>query len=844
MALKTRRQCEPFALSAQDDCFVRTWGCCSEPRCAKTQLNMAARLIVASTRLPVTLSRTDGGWDAAPSTGGLVTALAAVRDKRKFTWLGWPGAHVGNAERKEVTRKLARHGTSPVFVAQEHMEGFYEGFSNDMLWPLFHNLTERATFSRDNWEHYKAVNQMYADAIAKQARPGDLIWVHDYQLCLVPQMLREKGLGCPIGFFLHIPFPAADVYRTLPVAEEILRGLLGADIIGFHAYEYVSHFRTAALRVLGMESESMHLQLQSRRVQLEVLPIGIEPSEVKELLRTPEARREQTDLERTFAGKRIIVGVDRLDYTKGIPLKLLAFEELLKAHPEWRENVVLVQVAAPSRTGVEEYQQLKREVDELVGRINGAFSTSSHTPVVYINQKVERARLSGLYRASSIALITPVRDGMNLVALEWVAARRGLGGSLILSEFCGAAHCLPGSRLVNPFNTDQVAAVLAEALEDDGPHLESFHHMQRFVDVNTSMRWAELFLEKLEGFSGDRSRVAKTLRIKDPQVKKLLESAKRPIVFLDYDGTLRSYVINPKEAVPDKRILNVLERLSRVADVYVVSGRDGATLGEWLGHLDIGLVCEHGLALKLPGGDWQGRRNVSGSTLARLVKPLFEEFVRRTPGSSIEIKQAAIAWHSRAADPEYSQFQSKELLTRLEDLLKRRPYKVLRGNRVIEVRHEHVTKGSAVGHLLERHPRADFIFCAGDDRTDEDMMRALPDGMRSRTITCWVGSPNAHAEYWRESNRALLGELEEMAAVWERRARQNARATVKAAKTASTSKINTTAKKKAVSPLRAKKKVASNKAAGKKKAKPRTSGGAKAAKKRVVRQSAKTAGKR
>lgn len=739
--------------------------------CAKTSAIMTGRLIVASSRLPLTLTQTDGKWSATPSTGGLVTALAAVRDRRKFTWLGWPGAHVEEADQKDVTRTLARNGTCPVFLPQDVMQGFYEGFSNDMLWPLFHNLMERSTFSRENWEDYKAVNEMYATAIAKQARTGDLIWIHDYQLCLVPQMLREKGLGCPIGFFLHIPFPAADIYRTLPVADKVLRGLLGADMIGFHAYEYVSHFRTAALRVLGMESDSMHLELQSRRVMLEVMPIGIEPNEVRELLKTPEARREQTNLERTFAGKRIIVGVDRLDYTKGIPLKLLAFEELLKSHPEWRERVVLVQVAAPSRTGVEEYQQLKREVDELVGRINGAFSTSSHTPVVYINQSVERDRLSGLYRAASIALVTPVRDGMNLVALEWVAARRGLGGSLILSEFCGAAHCLPGSRLVNPFNTDQVAKVLAEALDDDTPHLDTFAHMQGFVDTNTSMRWAEMFLDKLETFSGDRSRVAKTLRVKDPEIKRMIENAHRPLVFLDYDGTLRSYVINPKDAAPDKRILSVLERLSRVADVYVVSGRDGKTLGDWLGHLPIGLVCEHGLALKLPGGEWEGRRNVSGPALLRLVKPLFQEFVQRTPGSSIEIKQAAIAWHSRAADPEYSQFQSKELLTRLGELLKRRPYKVLRGNRVIEVRHEHVTKGSAVGHILERHPTADFIFCAGDDRTDEDMMRAFPDAMRKRMITCWVGAPNAHADYWRESNQGLLGELEAMVSLWEARAR-------------------------------------------------------------------------
>ena len=744
---------------------------------------MASRLIVASTRLPITLTRSDAGWQVTPSAGGLVTALSSVREQRKFTWLGWPGAFVDQHDRKEVTQRLAQAGASPVFIDEENMEGFYEGFSNDMLWPLFHNLTERSTFNRDHWISYRAVNQMYADAIQKVARPGDVIWVHDYQLCLVPQMLREKGLGCPVGFFLHIPFPPADVYRTLPVAEEILRGLLGADVIGFHAYEYVSHFRTAALRVLGIDSDTKYLPLQSRRVHLEVLPIGIDPGEVQAMLQTAQARKEQTDVERTYAGKRIVVGVDRLDYTKGIPQKLIAFEEMLQRHPEWRESVVLVQVAAPTRTAVEEYQQLKREVDELVGRINGKFSTPSHTPVVYVNQGVERARLMGLYRAAQIALVTPVRDGMNLVALEYVAARKGLGGTLILSEFCGAAHCLPGSKLVNPFNSSQVATVLAESLEDDAPHLESFAHMEKFIDENTSMRWSELFLEKLEKFSGDRSAAAQPLRVRNAPVRQMIERAKRPLVLLDYDGTLRSYVINPSEAVPSERILNVLRRLSTVCQVYVVSGRDGATLERWLGHLDIGLVCEHGLAIKLP--DWQGRRNVSGSALTRLIKPLFDEFVQRTPGSTIEVKQAAIAWHWRAAEPEYSLFQSKELITRLEDLLKRRPYKVLRGNRVIEVRHEHVTKGSAVGHLLERHPKSDFVFCAGDDRTDEDMMRAIPAEFLKKTVRCWVGAPNANAEYWRESSAGLLGELELMAGFWERAAKAQRAGSQHVQKTAS-----------------------------------------------------------
>ncbi len=731
-------------------------------------------LIVASTRLPVTMTRGDDGWEVAESPGGLVTALKPVMKHRKFTWLGWPGTHVEEGEQKAVARELGRHGTSPVFLPKEHVDGFYQGFSNEVLWPLFHNFTERSHFNRESWRSYQVVNQIYADAIAKLASPSCLIWIHDYQLALVPQMLRAKGLGCPIGFFLHIPFPSAETYRTLPVAEDLLRGVLGADLIGFHAYEYVSHFRTSVLRVLGIESEPAAIRLHSREVSLDVMPIGIDPDEVHTMVRSDEARNEVTELERTYAGKRIIVGVDRLDYTKGIPQRLEAFEELLEKHPEWRENAVLIQVAAPSRTGVEEYQQLKRVVDELVGRINGHYATPSHTPVIYINQSISRVRLAGLYRAADVALVTPLRDGMNLVALEYVAARGNSGGTLILSEFAGAAHCLPGARLVNPFNTSQVASVLHDALENDGSS-ESFSHMARFVGQNTAHYWAKSFLTELEQVRGDPQHVSKVLKVGDEPVRSLAKNAKAPLVLLDYDGTLRAYVTTPKDAVPDERILSVLRRLAERAHVYVVSGRDAKTLDAWLGALPVGLVCEHGLAIKSPGsGEWQRRTNVSGSALSRVVRPLFEDFVRRTPGSSIEQKQAAIAWHYRGADPEYGAFQAKELLTRLEDLLKRRPYKVLRGSRVIEVRHEHVTKGSAVGHLLERHPNADFLFVAGDDRTDEDMMTAIPSGFRARSVTCWVGNRNPNAQYWRESNTALLGELEALARLWRKDSHEGA----------------------------------------------------------------------
>ena len=724
------------------------------------------KLIVASARLPVTIARRQDQWEAITSTGGLVTALTSVAERRPFTWIGWPGTHVPEAERPAVKKLLAKHGSVPVFPGKAEIEGFYEGFSNRVLWPLFHNLTDRSHFDDVAWRAYKSVNDRFADEICRIAKPGDAVWVHDYQLARVPELLRRRGLAGPIGFFLHIPFPSAESYRTLPVRGSILRGLLGANLLAFHSYEYVSHFRNSVLRVLGVESDPEEIRLSSHRVQLAVLPIGIDPAEVEQLTTTRDAQQELAGIQTAYAGKKVIVGVDRLDYTKGIPEKLRAFEQLLKTYPKWRQRAVLVQIAAPSRTGVEEYQQLKRDVDELVGRINGRYGSSSGMPIMYLNQSVSRARLAGLYRGADIALVTPTRDGMNLVALEYVAARADLGGTLILSEFAGAAHCLPGARLVNPHSVREVAEALNDALEAPEPDRAGFGHMLDFVRENTSMTWANRFLDRLEASTKDDRPAILRLEIDEPPLIDRVHKAKRPLVLLDYDGTLRSYVLKPNDAAPDERILNVVRSLGERATVYIVSGRPQDILERWLGHLPIGLVCEHGLSIKEHGGEWETNRRVSGPTLKRVVRPLFEDFVNRTPGSTIEEKTAAIAWHYRGADPEFGVFQANQLMTQLEDTLKRRPFSVLRGARVIEVRYTENTKGHACREILKRNADADFLFVAGDDRTDEEMMEAIPPSWSQRAVTCWVGSRNAQASYWVETNEELLDQLDVMSDAW------------------------------------------------------------------------------
>lgn len=722
------------------------------------------KLIVAALRLPVTMARKGEGWVANPSGGGLVTGLKAVAGSRPFVWIGWPGSFVPESDRHGVTEEIVRHGGAPIFLSRPDAEGFYSDFSNRVIWPLFHGLVDRVHFSLSAWRAYVRVNEMYADEISRQARAEDIVWVHDYQLCLVPEMLRDRGLTCPVGFFLHIPFPSSEMYRTLPVREDLLKGLLGADLLGFHAYEYVGHFRKACLRVLGVESQPESIRIGSREVSLTVQPIGIDPEHTRSMAATSEAKEERTKLQAAHRGKKIILGVERLDYTKGITHKFLAYEEFLRAYPKWRQKVVLIQVAAPSRLAVDEYRQLKRQVDELVGRINGRFGTSTHTPIVYVSQNIPQARLTGMYQAADVALITPVRDGLNLVALEYVAARGPQGGMLILSEFAGAANLLSGARLISPYNLPQVAEVLHDCLEES-PTPETTAHMLEFVHHNTSTYWAQHFLERLQAAAADPKPTALRLRVKEAPVVDVLRSARRPLVLLDYDGTLRSYERKPADAVPTARIRKILQQLAERAIVYIVSGRDASTLESWLGDLPVGLVCEHGFAMRPVGQGWEQREVGSVSALSD-VEQIFGEFCRRTPGSMVEAKRASVAWHYRSSDPEYGTFQANELLTVLEDTLKNRPYHVLRGNRVIEVRHQDVSKGVATTELVQRHADADALFCAGDDRTDEDMMDAVARSWRTRAVTCWVGVRSVHADFWVESTEALLTELSHLVQLW------------------------------------------------------------------------------
>ncbi len=728
-----------------------------------------SRLLVASARLPVTVSHrsasSGGGWQVSASPGGLATALRALAGQRPFVWIGWPGAAVPEMDRPAVAADIEKldGGAVPIFASAEEVEGWYEELSNRVLWPLFHALPAPRRVAAGAWQRYVDVNETFAEAIAAHARPGDTVWIHDYQLALVPHLLRQRELDAAIGYFLHIPFPASETFRTLPVREEILHGILGADFIGFHAYEYVAHFRSSILRTLGVDSEPELIALPTHHARMGALPIGIEPDEIAEVARRPEVEAELEELRESYRGRKVVLGVDRLDYTKGLPQKLIAFEEMLEKNPDLRDKVVLIQIASPSRTGVAEYRRLRREIDELVGRVSGRFSSPSGSPLVYIHQHLSRERLVPLYQLADVALITPLRDGMNLVCLEYIAARGDDPGSLILSEFTGAAQCLSGAVLVNPYNTAEVASALAEALR--GTPNGGFAHMRDFVRSNTSVAWAERFLERLDSTRREFGGNVRRFRASDPAIALRCADALHPLLLLDDDGTLQPHVRVPEQAAPSPQVRELLAEAARLARTYVVSGRSAEVLESWLGGLRIGLVSEHGLAIKHPGGGWSEPPRIDARVLDAVVAPLFRDFSQRTPGSRTERKAASLAWHYRGSDPRLGAWRAKELSTQLGHRLQGQPYSVLLGSRVVEVRHATITKGAAASRILAANPQTDLVLCAGNDRTDEDMFAELV-ASRVPSLRVYVGGSNTSAEYFVETPGELVRELEAILSLW------------------------------------------------------------------------------
>lgn len=695
----------------------------------------------------------------------MVTGLASFRESRQPTaalpaehlWVGWPGASVDDSLQPEVVREaLARFRSYPVFLSEEQMERFYLGFCNATIWPLFHYFTSYAVYRPQFWDEYKQINQLFADALESTLRPDDVVWVHDYHLMLLPRLLKARQSQLSVGFFLHIPFPSFEVFRLLPGEwrRDILEGLLGADLIGFHTYEYTHHFLQCVLRILGYEHQMAQVLALDHVARVDTFPMGIDVEKFSGAPRSEETERDVRELKNTLAGVNLILSVDRLDYSKGISNRLEGYELFLENNPEYHGKVALLMVVVPSRIGVVQYDLMKRQIEELVGKINGRFGRVGWTPVVYQYRHVAFSSLAALYAVSDVCLVTPLRDGMNLVAKEYVATRSG-GGVLILSEMAGAAKELPEAIIINPNDRAEIASALKEALRMAPAEQQKRHRlMQRRLQRYDVTRWANDFLMTLVGMREVQNRIESKLlsSVARKEMITRYRASHRRLFFLDYDGTLTPIVRHPGLAGLDptrRELLHLLAAESKNT-VVVASGRERRTLEEWLGDLPIGLVAEHGAWLKSANQAWR-RAKALANDWKRELLPILETYADRLPGALVEEKEDSVAWHYRMADPEQACLCAPELIDHLLNLTGKTDLQVIQGDKVVEIRHAGVNKGGAVLSWIGESDY-DFILGIGDDTTDEDFFRALP----VSAFSIRVGMSATHAQYnIRNSNEVI-----------------------------------------------------------------------------------------
>ena len=693
-----------------------------------------SRVLIVSNRLPISVARDPAGTlQVSPSAGGLATGLSGVHAGSGGLWIGWPGISgpFTPAEETSLAARYAELAVVPVQLSADEVDRYYEQFCNGIIWPALHYLIGQLPLEISGYELYQAVNRRFADAIVAHHRKGDVIWVQDYQLMLVPQMVRERLPDASIGFFLHIPFPASDIFRILPFREHLLQGMLGADLIGFHTAEYMRHFAASALRTLGVASDVDRVRWNGRSVHIGVFPMGVDAKGFSGKGEAPAlADRVATLRGPQGDSTQLLVGIDRLDYTKGIPQRLLSFERLLDRHPELREKVRLIQVAAPSRANVDRYQEYRAQVEVLTGRINGQFGTANWTPVHYIYRGLPGDEIVALYRAADVMLVTPLRDGMNLVAKEFVATRTDDDGVLVLSDFAGAASELAEAMHVNPYDVEGTAEAFHRALtmpdDERRGRMRALRQRVLFYDVD---RWARAFLDRLATTTAQRR--ANTAQAEGgptvlPQLIERARAAPRLVLLIDYDGTLVPFAQSPELARPDAGTLALLGGVAARpgTEVHVVSGRSRHTLERWLGALPIFLHAEHGLWSRPPGGAGQARE-IAPLGWRASVLAILRDYAERTPGSLVEEKPVGVAWHYRAADPEYGEVQANELRVHLTEMLSNAPVELLKGEKVIEVRAQGIHKGLVVPAVVAAHPQA-LIIALGDDRTDEDLFAALP----------------------------------------------------------------------------------------------------------------------
>ena len=705
------------------------------------------KTIIISNRLPVKIEQENNELVYKASEGGLATGLNSVFKQGNNLWVGWPGLAIEKSQEQEVDSNLIKQHMKPVFLSSEEIEDFYEGFSNETLWPNFHYFNQYTVYKEELWLAYQRVNQKFAEILSEELEDDDTVWIHDYQLLLLPQLIRAISPNATIGFFLHIPFPSYESFRLLPWRRALLNGMLGADFLGFHTYDDMRHFLSSVNRLAGLGNSNGTIKVKNRLIKADALPMGIDYEKYAASAQDPETLAREARYRKSIGTVKLILSIDRLDYSKGITQRLRAFELFLSKYPYFKEKVSLFMVVVPSRDSVSKYKQLKEEIDLLVGRINGQFSKLNWTPIHYFYRSFPLPALSAFYRISDVALVSPMRDGMNLVCKEYVASRLDKKGVLILSEMAGASKELSDAIIVNPNDIHQLVEAMHKALTmPEELQIESINSMQKSLKRYNIHAWVKLFMDELANVKKEQSYL-KTRLIDNQlseEIKHDYKKSEERLIFLDYDGTLVGFNENPDDSKPDQELIEILDYLTKDKKnhIVIISGRGRQSLEEWMKPYSLDIVAEHGVWIKRMGKPFKTLLKINASWKKETLS-LLERYVNRTPGSFVEEKDYSLVWHYRKVETGLGEVRTRELTSHLKYMTANENLDVLEGDMIVEIKNSEINKGKAAQKLMKIYPEADFLLALGDDFTDEDTFKAMPE----EAYTIKVGTSASEAKF-------------------------------------------------------------------------------------------------
>lgn len=781
------------------------------------------RIIIVANQLPVKAKRRpeNKGWSFSWDEDSLLLQLKnGLPDDMEVLYVGSLKVDIDPNEQEDVSQVLLeRFKCVPAFLPPDILTKFYHGFCKQHLWPLFHYMlpysaTHGGRFDRSLWEAYVAANKIFSQRVIEIINPeDDFVWIHDYHLMVLPTFLRRRFNRLRMGFFLHSPFPSSEIYRTLPVREEILKALLNSDLIGFHTFDYARHFLSCCSRMLGLEYQSKRgyigLEYFGRTVGIKIMPVGIHMGQIESVMRHADYERRIQELRRQFEGKTVLLGVDDMDIFKGVNLKLLAMEQMLKQHLKWQGKAVLVQIANPARGRGKDLEEIQDEIQSSCKRINDEFGRPGYEPVVFIDRAVSLSERAAYYAIAECVVVTAVRDGMNLTPYEYIVCRQGISDSdagselsgakksmMVVSEFIGCSPSLSGAIRVNPWNIEATAEAMNEAVSAADAEKQLRHEKHyRYVSTHDVAYWAKSFFQDMERSCKDHFRrrcwgigFSFGFRVValDPNFRKLSIDAivsaytrsKNRAILLDYDGT----VVPPSSMnkVPNHAVISIINALCDDAknNVFMVSGRRRDNLSKWFSPCKkLGIAAEHGYFMRWSADEeWENCGLGSDFGWIQMADPIMKLYTEATDGSSMERKESAIVWHHRDADPSFGSCQAKEMLDHLESVLANEPVAVKSGQFIVEVKPQGVTKGMVAEKIFtsmaDQGRRADFVLCVGDDRSDEDMFEIIGSAISSGILSsntcvfaCTVGQKPSKAKYYLDDTAEVMNMLEALAEV-------------------------------------------------------------------------------